>query len=550
MDGPEASAGTPASTSANRDTQRLNELGYAQELKRGMSGFSNFAVSFTIISILSGCLTLFGFGMLVGGPASSAYGWLLVGLMVTFVGLAMAEVCSSYPTAGGLYYWSAKLAPKNGPAWAWFTGWFNMLGQVAITAGIDFGLSAFICAFIGIAFDIEITKLILIGTYTIVLAVHGLMNTFGIRLVALLNNVSVWWHVVGVLVVFGLCVFVPDHHTPFSTIFNFSSTEGTGEITGFMNLTGFTTSPIPGIGVIAYVFLIGLLLAQYTITGYDASAHMTEETHDADVSGPKGIWKSIVISVIFGYILLLGVWYAINPDGGYSSALSFQLQTGNLAAPAAIFLDSFGKSTALFALIIVMGAQFFCGMASVTTNSRMIYAFSRDGAVPGSKWWHSINKRTRTPTNAIWLAAVLAWLLVAPAYWMGSIVAYFAVTAIGVIGLYIAYVIPVFLRLRAGDNFKPGPWTLGAKGKVIGWIAVIWVLLICIILMLPQFNWGPGGGDLKLLDVFNFAPVIVFGVLLVTGIWWMVSARKWFTGPKVQGTPEELKAIERELESV
>ena len=135
-----ANASTGTDATRKSDTDRLHELGYAQELKRGMSGFSNFAVSFTIISILSGCLTLFGLGMFLGGPASSAYGWLLVGLMVTFVGLAMAEVCSSYPTAGGLYYWSAKLAKKNGPAWAWFTGWFNLLGQVAITAGIDFGL--------------------------------------------------------------------------------------------------------------------------------------------------------------------------------------------------------------------------------------------------------------------------------------------------------------------------------------------------------------------------------------------------------------------------
>jgi amino acid transporter len=538
-----AAASTGTTPGRKSDTERLHELGYAQELKRGMSGFSNFAVSFTIISILSGCLTLFGFGMVIGGPASSAYGWPLVGLMVTFVGLAMAEVCSSYPTAGGLYYWSAKLARRNGPAWAWFTGWFNLLGQVAITAGIDFGLSAFICAFMNIAFDVEITKLILVGTYTVVLAVHGLLNTFGVRLVALFNNVSVWWHVIGVAIVFALCLFVPDNHTPFSTIFNFSTTEGTGEVTGFINGTGFTNGFF---GSTVYVFLIGLLLAQYTITGYDASAHMTEETHDADVSGPNGIWKSIVISVVFGYILLLGVWYALNPEGGFTNALSFQLETANIAAPAAIFLDSFGKNLAIFALIIVMGAQFFCGMASVTTNSRMIYAFSRDGAVPGHRLWHSINKRTRTPTNAIWLAAVLAWVLVAPAYWLGSVVAYFAVTAIGVIGLYIAYVIPVFLRLRAGDSFRPGPWTLGAKGRVIGWIAVIWVLFICVILMMPQFS--PGGLGLKTIDVLNYTPIVVGSVILITTLWWVVSARKWFTGPVVQGSAEELAAIEADLE--
>ncbi len=144
-------------------------------------------------------------------------------------------------------------------------------------------------------------------------------------------------------------------------------------------------------------------------------------------------------------------------------------------------------------LLIVVGAQFFCGMASVTANSRMIYAFSRDGAVPGHSHWHKINKRTRTPTNSIWLAVVLAWLLVAPAYWLGSLVAYFAVTSIAVIGLYIAYVIPTFLRLRAGDSFKPGPWNLGKWSKLVGTIAVVWVVFICIMLMMPQFAPGRSG---------------------------------------------------------
>ena len=250
-----------------------------------MGAFSNFAVSFTIISILSGCLTLFGFGMYTGGPASSAYGWPLVGILVTFVALAMAEICSSYPTAGGLYYWSAKVAPKNGPAWSWFTGWFNLLGQVAVTAGIDFGFAAFFCAFLHIAFSVEVTKLILIGSYTGVLAIHGVMNTFGIKLVAFLNDVSVWWHVAGVLVIFGLLFFVPDHHTTFGTIFSFNKTADPGEVAGFVNGTGFTSGFF---GSTIYIFLIGLLMAQYTLTGYDASAHMTEETHDADISGTQG----------------------------------------------------------------------------------------------------------------------------------------------------------------------------------------------------------------------------------------------------------------------
>src|SRR6476469_8385294 len=147
---------------AGEDARRLHELGYAQELRRRMSGFSNFAVSFTIITILSGCLTLHAYGMNTGGPAIIVWGWPIVGLFTLMVGLAMAEVCSSFPTAGGLYYWSAKLARRNSPAWSWFTGWFNMLGQVAITAGIDFGLAAIFSGFLNVAFDVVTTKIILI----------------------------------------------------------------------------------------------------------------------------------------------------------------------------------------------------------------------------------------------------------------------------------------------------------------------------------------------------------------------------------------------------
>src|SRR5579872_4484709 len=147
-----APPGDPVDTSVQADVARLHQLGYAQELLRKMSGFSNFAVSFTIISILSGCLTLYLYGMNTGGPVVMSIGWPLVGIFVTFVGLAMAELASSYPTAGGLYFWAAKLGGKNAAAWSWFTGWFNLLGQVAVTAGIDFGLAQFATAYLNLVF--------------------------------------------------------------------------------------------------------------------------------------------------------------------------------------------------------------------------------------------------------------------------------------------------------------------------------------------------------------------------------------------------------------
>jgi amino acid permease (GABA permease) len=505
----------PQTTRLDRsdDVRRLHEMGYAQELSRKMSGFSNFAVSFTIISILSGCLTLYGFGLNTGGPALIVWGWPFIGLMTLLVGLAMAEVCSSYPTAGGLYYWSAKLAKRNGPAWSWFTGWFNFLGQVAVTSGIDFGCAFFLNAYLDVQFGFAVTPGHTITLFAVILVLHGLLNTFGVDLVAKLNDLSVWWHVFGVAIIVGTLAIVPDRHQSASFVF--------GE---FVNETGWSST--------LYVTMLGLLLAQYTFTGYDASAHMTEETHDAARSGPRGIVMSIVVSLVAGWALLIGVTYAIQD---YASTAD------DSVPPAKIFLDAVGSTGGKLLLLITIGAQFFCGMSSVTANSRMIYAFSRDGALPGSEFWHRVNRRTHTPTRAVWLAAAGALALAVPYLWNAT--AYFAVTSIAVIGLYIAYVLPTLLRLRQGEAFERGPWHLGRWSRPVGVAAVVWVAFITVLFMLPQRYPVTRYS-------FNYAPVAVLVVLGFAGIWWLASARTWFKGPKVQGTPEELAAIERDLGTV
>jgi amino acid permease (GABA permease) len=507
--------GSAASPAQSEDEKRLHQLGYAQELSRTMSGFSNFAVSFTIISILSGCLTLYGFGMNTGGPVMIVWGWPIVGVMTLLVGLAMAEVCSSFPTAGGLYYWSAKLAPSNGAAWSWFTGWFNFLGQVAVTAGIDFGAAFFLNALLDLQFGFTATPGHTILLFGLILLVHALLNSVGVKLVAKLNDISVWWHIVGVVFIVVVLAFVPDHHQSAGFVFGH-----------FVNNTGWSST--------FYVALLGLLLAQYTFTGYDASAHMTEETHDAARSGPRGIVMSILVSLVAGWVLLIGLTFAIQ---SYEGALD----SDTAVPPAQIFIDAVGSSMAKILLVVVVGAQLFCGMSSVTANSRMIYAFSRDGALPASSFWHRINPKTRTPTNAIWLAAVGAFLLGLPYLWNAT--AYAAVTSIAVIGLYIAYVIPTLLRLLQGDRFQPGPWHLGRWSKPIGVVAIVWVVFITILFMLPQVS--PVSSS-----TFNYTPIAVLVVLGFAGIWWLVSARNWFTGPKVQGSEEELAAIERDLESI
>jgi amino acid permease (GABA permease) len=514
-----SSAPPVKSAHVGNDVTRLHELGYAQELRRRMSGFSNFAVSFTIISVLSGCLTLYYFGMQYGGPVDLVWGWVIVGVMTLVVGLGMAEIASAYPTAGGLYYWSAKLAKNNPGAWSWFTGWFNLLGQVAITAGIDYGFATFFTVLLNMTAGYPNTVGHILVMYAAILIVHGVLNTFGVQIVAFLSDVSAWWHVLGVLVIAIVLFFVPSHHASVGFIF-----------TKFENVT---TLHVP-----IYVFMLGLLMAQYTFTGYDASAHISEETHNADLAAPKGIVSSIAISLVAGWILILAITSVIP-----TNAAKYITVAGNTAAPVAIWTSALSRVGAELLLVIAVVAQGFCGMASVTANSRMLFAFSRDGAVPGHRLWHRINPRTRTPTNSIWFCVVFSFILAIPSMWSG--VAYAAVTSIATIGLYIAYVLPTLLRRLQGKTWQGGRWSLGRWSPLVGWLGVIWVAFISVLFMLPEVGFSTINHD-----NFNYAPVAVGVVLVFSGGYWLLSARKWFTGPRVQGSAAELAAIEADLEQV
>jgi amino acid transporter len=507
----------------DKDRRILHALGYAQELRRSMSGFSNFAISFTIISILSGTLTLYYQGLNYGGPVMEAYGWPLVSLFVLIVGLGMAEIASKYPTAGGLYYWASKL---GGAGWGWFTGWFNLIGQIAITAGIDYGAAVFTDALLQLlwpgTFDGNSHEVIYV--YAAILAVHALMNIFSVRLVALLNDVSVWWHVLGVLIIVGFLILKPDHHQSFGTVFSKT-----------INNSGFSH------GWLWFVLLLGLLQAQYTYTGYDASAHMSEETANASRAAARGVIMSIVVSAVFGYILALGVTFAIQDMDKTAGAGTFAVKQ--------VYLDALGTTTAKVMLFITVGAQLFCGMSSITSASRMMYAFSRDRAVPGHWLWRRLN-RDRVPYMAAMAIAVLAFLCAFPAYFgTNGAVAYAAVTSIATIGLYLAYAIPIFLRLRQGENWEPGEWSLGRHYRWIGTVACVWVVFISLLFIMPLSPAGIPWNDKFTWVSFNYAPIAVGGTLLLVGGWWLLSARNWFKGPVSQGTEEELARIEGQYEA-
>src|SRR5438477_3511817 len=490
-----------------------------------MCGFQNFAISFTIISILAGCLTSYAIAFNQGGPVAITWGWLIVGLFCTIVALAMGEIASTYPTAGGLYYWASKL---GSPGWGWFTGWFNLVGQIAVTASIGYGCAFFSTALLNLLWGYPNSFGWIFFLYGLIMLGAGLINMFKVPITAALNSFSAWWHMVGVLVIVGILIAVPDHHRSVGYVFGQT-----------INNSGFSGSSWTH-GVFIYVFLTGLLMAQYTITGYDASAHMSEETRQASIGAAWGMVMSVVVSVIFGFLLLVAVTFAIPSAKGPAD-------TG-LFIVTSIWESSMGRKWAEFLLFIAVVAQCFCTIASVTSASRMMFAFSRDHAVPGHQFWRRVSKADRVPIFTVWAICVLAFLLEVPTLFWGY-TGYVVSTSVAVIGLYIAFVLPIILRLRAGESFERGAWHLGRHYRWIDTLAIVWIFFISIVFFAPfayiGIPWNKGFD----WNLFNYTLVTVGSAFLLFAGWYALSAHEWFKGPVREGTEEELERIERGFEA-
>jgi amino acid transporter len=505
------------------DEQRLAELGYKQELERAWSGFQNFAISFTIISILAGCFTTYYQAWNNGGPVAISWGWPLISIAILIIGFCMSELVSAFPTAGGIYWWAARL---GGPAWGWFTGWFNLIGLVAVTASVDYAAATFLNATLGLyGLDLGFVNFgdsahvltEIFALFVIILVIHATLNILGSHLLARINGISVWWHVIGVTAIIVVLIAVPARHATFSFVFGHT-----------INNSGFSGSMFW-----FYVLPLGFLLTQYTITGFDSCAHISEETHDAAKTAAKGVWRSIFYSAVIGYVLLLAITFA----AAHAQTINSGTVNGATYGAGSVFvvlLSAMSTGWVKLVLIISVVGQLFCGAACLTSASRMCYAFSRDGAIPGWRIWSRVNAK-RIPFNAVIFMAVVALIITLPALKGNSAgvpVAFLAVVSIAVIGLYIAYVIPIYLRLRAGDSFTPGPWTLGRKYKWMCTFSTIWVILITIDFCLPFSPAGvPWNKDFSWSAV-NYAPLVTGGLVLVVGLWWLLGARHSFTGPR------------------
>ena len=342
-----------------------------------MEPFSNFAISFTIISVLAGCFTTYGQAFNNGGPIAISWGWPIICALILTVAFSMSELCSAYPTAGGPYWWAAKL---GGPGWSWFTGWFNVIGLIAVVASVDYACATFAANLFSL-WDLNIL-VNFTGTpeldeifvlFLIIMALHALINIYSAHLVALFNNISVGVHVVGVAIIILILIIVPDRHQSADFVF-----------TDTINNSGFSDGSGSNLFFWFYVLPVGFLLTMYTVTGYDASAHVSEETKDAEVAAAKGVWQSVFFSAVIGWFVLLAITFA---------AVDMEAAAGG-AIP--IFTSAMSSGWAEIVILISTIGQFFCGMACVTSCSRTFYAFSRDRAVPGWQIWSSVNQQSRS----------------------------------------------------------------------------------------------------------------------------------------------------------
>jgi len=515
------------------DLRDLHQLGYAQELFRTMGGFSNFAISFSIISILTGAVILFNYGLALGGPASVGIGWPLVTVFTLLIAASMAEIASAYPTAGGLYYWASRLRNKD---WGWWTAWLNLGGQISIVAGINYSAALYLGVTLlkpvfGLDPNGETYGLLnAIWITGALIALEIAINVAGTRIVAFMNDLSVYWHIFFVAAI-ALALFAigsqPTHDLGF--LFKVAPAGTTADGNPIQSVIPFG---------IAGAFALGLLQAQWTYTGYDASAHVAEETVRARAASAWGVFLSVAVSAVAGYIVLVALTLKMtdpadvlaNSPGGFGVA--YILGT-NLGAG----VTDLGGLLAIGVAI----AMTFCSFSSLAAAARMLFAFSRDDGLPASSWLKKVSHRYRTPGNAVLALGVASWLLIALIYVLTKafggdpffLIA--GVTGVSTVLLYWAYGLCIALGLWGNQDWRnERVWSLGRWSRPAAIVSVIWIILISPLFLYP-FSLNPA------------ALATVVGFLVLLALYYVLWARTRFAGPKRQGSDADLTEIEREF---
>ncbi|THH31098.1 hypothetical protein EUX98_g3095 [Antrodiella citrinella] len=495
------------------DDVLLANLGYKSEFRREFSLFETIAFAFSIMGVVASVTSTYSFGLFSGdnsalpsgssgGHVGMVFGWLIPCLFVMPIAASMAELASAMPTSAGLYYFSAKLAPPKYAALAsWITGWANITGQVTLVCSIDFTCAQMITTALAVGSDGAIT----LGsgpTFGILLAIlftHGIVCSAATSVLARLN---IFYVIVNIGTTFAaiiaLLVCSKNNGQRVSTAYAF---------TMFENNTGWANN--------GWAFLLAFTAPMWTLTGYDSAAHIAEETAGAARAAPIAILTGVGLTASLGWLLYIAASYA-------TFSVAEIIQTDLPLPMGQLFLNTLGKRgmLALWSLIIVV--QYVTGAAQGVDASRVVFAFARDNALPGSRWWKKMNPYTQTPVNAAWLVMVLSGVCGVLGF---SEAALSSLAGAAVVGLYTSYAVPIFLRITSGrDKLVPGPFSLGRWYIPIGIVAVSWVAFIVVLLLFPS-------GSAPTAKTMNYAVVIVMAVFIFASFSWVVSARKWFHGP-------------------
>ena len=477
-----------ANTNLTEDEKVLHGMGYAQELSRRMGTFQSFAISFSIICILSGGLASFPIALSTAGPWMATIGWVLGGIFALVVAASMGQIASAYPTAGGLYHWSSIL---GGKFWGWLTAWTNLLGLLFVIPAVNVILYGFIrdLFFSGmLGWDVSTwTNTTMFMWVAVITAAQCLLNHFGIKLTTLLTDISGYLIFV-ISIILTILLFMHVKSFDLGRAFAFANT--TGDVGGGV---------APAYGAFMAI-LMGMLYPLFTITGFDASAHTSEETRNAQDTVHKGMLQSVFWSLVFGFLLALGMVmalpavYDVLAADPKQTTLSADAMKALAAipggpAPADMAILGWNSFAVLFNTLImpsflgkicalgIIVANFFCALSAVTSTSRMIYAFARDRGMPGVL--STVSATYRTPIAAIWFTGIVSFILVVITTPLNA----FAALSTGcAMYLYMSYGMPVMAGMIAeGKTWNAfGKFRLGGLSKVFGLIVTLGVIAVMI----------------------------------------------------------------------
>jgi amino acid permease (GABA permease) len=496
--------------------RRLNELGYKQELRRKMTLFKTLAIAFSTMTLFTGITPLYGSSLQYGGPAPLVWGWIVVSFFTAFVAIAMAEICSSFPTTGSLYFWTAHLAgPRWGPFASWCCAWLETVGTITGVGTQAYAASQTMQSIILLSTGTNkgggylAPRGVFLAMYMGLTVIWAILNTFALDVIAFIDTISIWWQVIGGAVIVVMLPLVAQ--TTQSASYVFSHFETSPDSTGVHNK--------------AYAIIFSFIVSQYSLYGYDTAAHLTEETKGAEINGPIAILSTLGIISVFGWAYILALTFSIQ---NLKYLYDPTNETAGTSVPAQILYDAFhgryhNSSGAIVLLFVIWGSFFFGGLSSTTCAARVVYAFSRDGGIPFSRIWLKVHPRYKVPANAVWLCAVLCMLIGLPILKIN--VLFTAIASISTIGWVGGYAVPIFARMiMPKERFKPGPFYLGRASRPICLIAFLWICYTCSAFLLPTLypvTWS----------TLNYAPIALGTALGSITLWWLVDARKWFKGP-------------------